>query len=88
MFEPVQECGLKDAADAVEGVAGEPDQLAAAEAEAADMLHLLAQGGGVDAVGEMDLSGAIGDFAGDMDGGKVLPDELEHEELVEVSVEE
>ena len=52
------------------------------------MLHLLAQGGGGDAVGEADVRGAVVDFAGDVGGGEVLPDELEHEELVEVGVEQ
>ncbi len=74
--------------DAVEGVAGEPDELGTAEAECADVVELIAERGGRDAVGEADVHGAVVDLAGDVGGGEVLPDELEHEELVEVGVEE
>ncbi len=88
VLEPVEEGGLEDAAGAVEGVAGEPDELGLAEAQAADVLHLLAQGFGGDLVGEADAGGAVDDLAGDVGGGEVLPDELEHEELVEVGVEQ
>ena len=88
VLEPGEEVGVEDLLGAVEGVAGEPDELAAAEAEGADVVHLIAQGGGGDAVGEADVDGAVVDLAGDVGGGEVLPDELEHEELVEVGVEE
>ena len=88
MLEPVQEVGVEDLLSAVEGVAGEPDELAAAEAEGADVLQLVAEGGGGDAVGEADARGAVVDLAGDVGGGEVLPDELEHQQLVEVGVEQ
>ncbi len=52
------------------------------------MLHLRDEGGRIDLIGEADARGAVDDLAGDMDGGKVLPDELEHEQLVEVGVEQ
>ena len=54
VLEPVEEGGLEDAAGAVEGVAGEPDELGLAEAELGDVVHLLAQGFGGDLVGELD----------------------------------
>ena len=88
VFEPGEEGGLEDLARAVEGVAGEPDQLGAAEAQAAQVLHLRDEGGRIDLVGEADARGAVDDLAGDVDGGEVLPDELEHEQLVEVGVEQ
>ena len=52
------------------------------------MLHLRDEGGRVDLAGEAHARGAVDDLAGDADGGEVLPDELEHEELVEVGVEQ
>ena len=79
---------MEDVADAVEGVAGEPDKFGTAEAEGADVVELIAESGGGDVVGETDAEGAVVDLAGDVGGGKVLPDELEHEELVEVGIEE
>ncbi len=88
VLEPVEEGGLEDAAGAVEGIAGEPDELGFAEAELGDVLHLLAQSFDGDLVGELDRDGAVEDLAGDVRGGEVLPDELEHEELVEVGVEQ
>ena len=87
-FEPRKEGGLEDLAGAVEGVAGKPDELGAAKAEAADVVHLGDEGVGVDLGGEADARGPIDDLAGDVDGREVLPDELEHEELVEVSVQQ
>ena len=52
------------------------------------MLHLRDKSMGVDLVGEADGCGAVDDLAGDVDGGEVLPDELQHEQLVEVGVEQ
>ena len=45
VFEPVEERGLEDMAHAVEGVAGEPDELGAMEAEAAHVIELIAESG-------------------------------------------
>jgi hypothetical protein len=87
-FQPCKEGGFEDLARAVEGIAGEPDQLGPAELEAAHVVHLRDEGVGVDLVGEADARGAVDDFAGDVDGGEVLPDELQHEQLVEVGVEQ
>ena len=52
------------------------------------MVHLGDEGVGVDLVGEAHARGAVDDLAGDVDGREVLPDELEHEQLVEVGVEQ
>src|SRR5208283_3998436 len=43
VFEPLEEGRLEDAAAAVEGVAGEPDEFGTAEAEAADVLELVGE---------------------------------------------
>ena len=55
VLQPVEERRLEDVAGAVEGVAGQPDQLRTQEVQAAHMLHLFLQGGGGDAVGQAHL---------------------------------
>ena len=63
-------------------------ELRPAEAQTAEVVDLRDESGGVDLVGEADARGAVDDLAGDGYGGEVLPDELEHEQLVEVGVEQ
>jgi hypothetical protein len=79
---------VEDLFYAVEGVAGEPDEFGAAEAEGSDVFELVAEGGGGDAFGEPDVMGAVVYLAGYMGLREIFPDELEHEELVEVGIEE
>ena len=88
MVEPLEEGGLKDLPRAVEGVAGKPDQLGTKEAQFAHMVELFAEHAGGNAVGETDVDGAVVDLAGDVGARKVLPDELEHKQLVEVGVQQ
>jgi hypothetical protein len=88
VLEPVEELGGEDVADSVEGIAGEPDELGPAEAEGADVVHLVAEHVDGDAVGKTDAQSAVVDLTGDGDGEEVLPDELQHEQLVEVGVEQ
>ena len=54
----------------------------------AGRLKLLAQLVHVNELAEPHVRGAILKREGDAGGGKVLPDELEHEQLVEVGVEQ
>ena len=79
---------MEDLLNPVECVACKPNQFAAAEPEGADVIKLLAQGSGGDAVGQANVRGAVVYLAGYMGLREVLPDELEHEELVKVGVEE
>ena len=79
---------MEDLLNPVECVTCEPNQFAAAEPKGADVVELVAEGGGGDAVGQADVRGAVVYLAGDMGVREVLPDELEHEELVKVGVEE
>ena len=73
---------------AIEGVAGQPDQLRTQEAEPTNMLHLLAQRGGRDTVPQADGSRTVVDFTGYDRTREVLPNELQHEQLVEVGIEQ
>src|ERR1700679_3777763 len=88
LVEPFEEFGLEDAALAVEGVAGEPDQLRLMEAEPAGVFELLAEFVEDDDVAEADCGGAVLECKAGARAGEMLPDELEHEDLVEVGIEE
>ena len=87
-FEPAKESRLEDAAASVEGVAGEPDHLRLVEAEFACGFQLLAKLVDVNDVAEGDVDGAVEKREGGARRGEMLPDELEHEELVEVRVKQ
>ena len=58
------------------------------EAEAAGFFELLAKFVDGDDVAEADGGAAIEESEGGLGGGEVFPDELEHEEFIEVGVEE
>ena len=88
MFEPGEELRLEDEAGSIERVAREPYQLGPAKAEAAYVLHLGDEGLARDVVGETHRPRSIDDLADDLDLGEVLPDELQHQQLVEVRVEQ
>jgi len=62
--------------------------LAPAEAKLADVLHLLDQDGGGMCSASFTEVVAVGRLRGDVNIGKVLPDELQHQQLVEVRVEQ
>ncbi len=86
--EPLEEIGLEDAALAVEGISGEPDQLRLVKAQLARGLELLAELVEVDEMTERNSRAAIGEGEFGVGFGEMLPDELEHEELVEVGIEQ
>ena len=88
MLEPVKEGGFEDAAAAEEGVAGEPDQLGFAEAEPPRGFKLLAQVFHFDNFTQANGGSAIDEGERGARLPEMLPDELEHEELVEVGVEQ
>ena len=72
----------------VEGVAGQPDQLGFRDAEAARMIELRAQLLLGDHVGQPDGRRPVDQREGDGYRPVVEPDELQHQELVEVRVEQ
>ena len=87
-LQPFEESGLEDAAAAVEGVAGEPDEFGLVEAQAASFFELLAEFVDGNDVSKANGGAAVEEGEGGLGGGEVFPDELEHEEFIEVGVEE
>src|ERR1700739_1100587 len=88
MLEPLQECRVKDATASVEGVAGQPDQLRFVVAELTCGFKLFAQFAYVDDVAERNLVRPVDQRECGACVRKMLPDELEHKELVEIGVEQ
>ena len=80
--------GREDLPAAVEGVAGEPDQLLLGEAQGARMVELVAQLLLVDLVGEPDALGAVDQREGRLHVRVEAPDHLQHQQLVEIGVEQ
>ena len=88
VLEPVEECGLEDSAGAVEGVAGQPDQFRFVQAELARGFQLLAKLADIHDVSQGNVVRAIHQGEGGAGGGVMFPDELEHQELVKIGIEE
>ena len=88
MFEPVEEGGFEDTAAAVKRVAREPHQLRLAESQLTGGFELLAKLRNANDFAKADRGSAIDEREGGAGAGKVLPDELEHQQLVEVSIEQ
>src|SRR5580698_5563761 len=88
VVEPVQEVGLEDPAAAKEGVAGQPDELRFQEAQAAHVLQLLQNLFARNHIGEANRRRAIAHRKRYLGGREMLPDELKHQELVEVCIEQ
>src|SRR5208283_4567281 len=82
-----EEGGLENSAAPVERVACKPDELRPAKAQAPHVLHLVAEFFVREHVGEPDRARAVDNREGHARRRKVLPDELEHEQFVEVCVE-
>jgi hypothetical protein len=88
MLEPLQECRVKDAAAPVKGIAGQPDQFRFVIAELTCGFKLFAQLAYVDDVTERNLVRPVDQRECGARVRKMLPDELEHKELVEIGVEQ
>ena len=86
--EPVEEVGLEDLGRAVEAVTREPDHLLLGEAERSRMVELGPQLALVDLLGELHRRGAVDQREGRVDLGVEAPDHLQHQELVEIGVEQ
>ena len=87
-LKPRKEARLEDLARAVKGIASEPDQFRFAKAEPLKVIHLSDERAGIDLVRQAHVGGPIDHFAGDLHGGKVLPDELQHQQFVEIGIQQ
>jgi len=88
VFEPFEERGLEDAAVSIEGVTGEPDEFGFVIAEFSGVLELVAKFFDLDYIGEANFAGAICEGEGGGGSRELLPDELQHEQLVEIVVQQ
>ena len=84
----VDELSAEDVLPAVELIAREPDELVFPEGERAHMVELRTELGLVDDLGEAHTLGAVHEAEADLGLREEHPDELEHQDLVEVDVEE
>ena len=86
--QPFDEVGLEDLANAVERVARQPDSLARRETQRAGVVELRPKLGLGNLVGDPHRGGAVDDAEGDGRVAMLAPDHLQHEQLVEVCVEQ
>ena len=87
ILQPSEEFGMEYLLAAIEGVAAQPDHLLLGEAQRAGMIELLAQFPFVDLVGEADRA-AVDEREGGVNPGIHAPDHLQHQQLVEIRVEQ
>src|SRR5271165_6756732 len=88
VFEPLQKRRLEDSPPPIKSVAGEPYQFRLAKAEAAHVLQLHLQFFDVNSVGDPNVGMPVMQRKLHARCGEMLPDELEHEELVKISVQQ
>ena len=86
--EPGQKLRAENLAAAVEGVAGEPDQLLLGEADGARVVELLAQLLLVDLLGELDALRAVDQREGRLHLRVDPADHLQHQKLVEIRIQD
>ena len=86
--EPIDKVRREHLGLAVERVAREPDQLLFTEGDAAGMVELRPQFTFVDDLGKPDVAAAINDGKRDMLVRIEFPDHLQHEQLVEIGIEQ
>src|SRR5208283_629905 len=87
-FQPFEKSRFEDSATAIEGVAGEPYQFRPAKAEAAGVLHLVDEFLAVEHIGETRGGRAVVERERHASVSVMLPDKLEHQQLVEIGVEQ
>ncbi len=87
-LQPPQEVGFENPAPSIKRVARQPDQLRPSKAQAPGVLHLCRQFFDRKHLCQAHLGRAIAHGQRDSGLGVVLPDELQHQELVEVGVEQ
>ena len=86
--QPVNKIRRKHLGLAVERITGEPDQLFLGKADGAGVIELGAQFALVDHLGEADVAAAVDDREGDMVVRVEFPDHLQHQQLVEIGIEQ
>ena len=86
--QPVDEVRREHLGLAVERVTGEPDQLLLGKADRAGMIELGAQFALVDHFGEADGAAAVDDREGHVFVRIEFPDHLQHQQLVEIGIEQ
>ncbi len=88
VLEPGQEVRRENPTSPVEGVAGEPDHFLLGESDGARMVELLTQLELVDLLGETNAQVAIDQREGGLHIGVETVDHLQHQQLVEVGIEQ
>src|SRR5665213_131438 len=88
MVEPLQKSRLENAPVSIESIARQPDQLGLVEAQLFRLLQLLAKLAGIDQIGKTHLHGAINEGKRSVRFWKMLPDELQHQQLVKICIEQ
>src|SRR5271168_3056259 len=86
-FQPFEECRLKDSAPSVERVTGQPDEFRFAKAQFADVLQLFGNLFSGEHVCQTYGGGPIEERKRHSSFRVMLPDELQHQELVEIGVQ-
>jgi len=87
-FEPLEEGGFEHATITIEGVSGEPDQFRFVKTAFAGLLQMLTKNTDRYKLCETDVSRAIDERERRLGARKTFPDELEHQEFVEIGVEQ
>src|SRR5690606_40141518 len=83
-----QEIGMEDLLAPVKRVTRKPDHLLVGEADRARMIELFAQLGHIDLVGEPYILVAVDERKGDLDIGIDAADHLQHQQLVEIRIQQ
>src|SRR5580692_6793511 len=87
-FQPFQKRRLEDAPPSIERVARQPDQLGLMEAQLSGFFQLFAQLLNVDDVTQTHRARTIEQSERGLGRAKMLPDELEHQQLVEIRIQQ
>src|SRR5580692_10888350 len=86
-LQPLKKRLLKDASASIEGVAGEPDQLRLVKLEPTRLVQLLPQLANVNEIAQPHRTGAIHQCERSLCFGEILPDKLQHQQLVEIRIQ-
>ena len=87
MLEPFEKRWFKDAAGSIEGVASQPDEFGFRKAEFSSLFELLAKLADINKIRKAQFWSPVAEGKGGSGLRKVLPDELEHEQFVEVCIQ-
>src|SRR4051812_19407973 len=88
LLQPFQERGLEDSAAPVKCIARQPHQFRLSEPQSANVLQLYLELLNIDDVADAHTRMTINERKLHTRLGKVLPDELQHQQLVEIRVEQ